>query len=48
VIVGNPGKELVFRQCWYFVNGELRLSRKDCDAFGIDLIGDENTIGHYS
>jgi hypothetical protein len=48
VVVGDAGQKLVFRQCRYFVDDELRLSRKDCHTFGIDLIGDENTVSHYS
>ena len=48
MVVGDARKELVLWKRWYYVNDERRLSQKDCHAFGVDLIGDENTIGHYS
>ena len=48
IVVDYPVKELLLGQRRYFVDDELRLGRKDCDTFGIDFIGDENAIGHYS
>lgn len=48
VVVGDARKELVLGQRRHFVDDKLRLGQKDCDTFGIDFIGDENTIRHYS
>jgi hypothetical protein len=46
VVVGDASEKLVLGQRWYFVDDELGLGQKDCHTFGVDLIGDENTIGH--
>jgi hypothetical protein len=48
VVVNYPFKELLLGQSRHFVDDELRLGQKDCDTFGIDFIGDENAISHYS
>lgn len=48
VVVDYPFEEVLLGQRRYFVDDELRLGQKNCDTFGIDFIGDENAISHYS